>query len=241
MDSIYETSFKVEPWQVDRFQRLKTSELAKLFQIAAIEHTEELGAGREHTFDKNLLWIISRIKGRVKRPLMYGEKVTFRSWPLDTMHIIFPRCYSIEDASGEEIVRASSLWLLIDREKREMVFPDEYGIIIPSDNGMERYSLPSDLAGFHQDQSKQIKIEYSDLDLNGHVNNTQYFQWVDNIHNEDWHRHHFFSDFQMNFKKELSADDTAQIVSKEEENKLMVAGKNDEGEIFTFKGVFELI
>lgn len=209
--------------------------MAKLFQIAAIEHTESLGAGREYTLDKGLLWIVSRIKVSVKRPLVYGEKVVFKSWPLETMHVIFPRCYSIETEEGDEIIKASSLWMLIDSNNRKMVFPDEYNITIPADNGMPQYPSPADLVPFEGKSWGSRTIEYTDLDLNGHVNNTTYFDWVDSIHNEEWHKNHFYSDFQMNFRKELSGYESPCIYSEETNDVLRVKGLSKEKDVFAFQ------
>jgi medium-chain acyl-[acyl-carrier-protein] hydrolase len=50
---------------------------------------------------------------------------------------------------------------------------------------------------------KVREVRYSDLDLNGHVNNTRYLDWIDDLHTPDWHGKHLPKMFQINFKKEI--------------------------------------
>lgn len=50
---------------------------------------------------------------------------------------------------------------------------------------------------------KVREVRYSDLDLNGHVNNTRYLDWIDDLHTPDWHGKHLPKLFQINFKKEI--------------------------------------
>ena len=80
---------------------------------------------REKTLDKGLLWIITRQQIRLFRLPLYDETVTLSSWPGETLHLYFPRFFRLTDAAGGTLLEASTLWALMDRESRHIVFPEE--------------------------------------------------------------------------------------------------------------------
>ncbi len=147
----------------------------ELLQTASIRHTEALGMGREKTLDRGLLWVVARQYAAISRMPRYDEHITVRSWPGETMHVLFPRYYEILGQNGETLVRASALWSLIDRETRKTVFPEEYGVEIAGvETGREAPYLTK-LAVLDMPNRFAFTVPYSYADLNGHMNNTRYF------------------------------------------------------------------
>ena len=131
MSGIYERELLLGSEHVDCFRRLRVSTLMELLQTASIRHTEELGMGREKTLDKGLLWVIARQHVIVERMPVYDERIIVRSWPGETMRVLFPRYYEIASAAdGAVLVKGSAVWSLMDVESRTTAFPDEYGVEI---------------------------------------------------------------------------------------------------------------
>lgn len=172
---IYEKKLRLLSSDVDIDRRLRTSVLFSMFQEAAIAHTEQLGMGREKTLDKGLLWIVTLQSLEIDRMPCYDEDLVLRSWPGDTMHLLFPRYYSMESADGETLLRASSLWSLLDAETRGIVFPEKHGIAIKGVKTGDEISLPSAPRSIPASASRELTVPYSMTDLNGHLNNTRYF------------------------------------------------------------------
>lgn len=175
MRKIYETSLLLGSEHVNMQRTLRTSELFSLLQQASIRHTEELGMGREKTLDKGLLWVVTRQFVKIERMPVYDERITVRSWPGDTMRVLFPRYYEILSESGETLVRASAVWTLIDAEERGFVFPEEHGIEISGvETGTELPYL-TQMKTLPAEHQFRFTVPYSYVDLNGHMNNTRYF------------------------------------------------------------------
>ena len=172
--SIYSLNYRIRSIDVDHRRRLKTSVLFSMLQEAAIAHTEELGMGRDKTLDKGLLWIITHQRAEIKRMPEYGEDVILKSWPGDNMHLIFPRYFSMETASGEPLLKVSALWALMDENTRTVAFPENHGIIIDGVHTGGEIELPSNVKPLLCTKSKEITVPYSFVDLNGHMNNTRY-------------------------------------------------------------------
>ena len=182
MGAFYEQELLLGSEHVDCFRRLRTSTLFELLQTASIRHTEELGMGREKTLDKGLLWVITRQHVLIDRWPLYDERITVRSWPGDTMHVLFPRYYEIvTKETGELLLRASALWMLLDQKTRRFVFPENAGIVIEGAECGREIALPTAPKGLPLTEEKPFAVPFSYVDLNGHMNNTRYFDLADDL------------------------------------------------------------
>ncbi len=173
--SVYSTTLRLRNKDVNLHRLLRTATLFELMQEASIRHTEELGMGREMTLDRGLLWMVTLQRAEISRMPAYDETITLESWPGETMHLLFPRYYRVLDEAGNTLVSASALWALVDQETRRMVFPDRYGVHVEgcvTGNEIELPSPPRQAAG---GESGVFTVPFSYLDLNGHMNNTRYF------------------------------------------------------------------
>ena len=179
--SIYCETLQLRSRDVDLHRRLRTSRLFELFQEASIRHTEQLGMGREKTLDKGLLWIVTLQEADIARMPVYDETVTLESWPGETMHVFFPRYYRVLDAAGECLVTGSAMWMLLESESRKMVFPDRHGIVIEGVKTGHETALPSPVGRVEGSESGTFTVPYSYVDLNGHMNNTRYFDLTEDL------------------------------------------------------------
>ena len=173
--SVYREQILLRSKDVDMFRRLRTSELFRLLQEASIRHTEQLGMGRDKTLDRGILWVLLMQRAEIARMPEYDERVVLKSWPGKTMHLLFPRYYSLETAEGEPLLKASALWSLVDQKTRKVVFPEKYGVVIEGVVTGEEIAMPGAVAKADCDRERDFTVPYSFVDLNGHMNNTRYF------------------------------------------------------------------
>ena len=179
--SIYRETLRLRSRDVDLYRRLRTSRLFELFQEASIRHTEQLGMGREKTLDKGLLWIVTLQEAEIARMPVYDETITLVSWPGDTMHLFFPRYYRVLDEAGECLVAGNALWMLIESESRKMVFPDRHSIAIEGVKTGHETALAKPVGRVEGSESAAFTVPYSYVDLNGHMNNTRYFDLAEDL------------------------------------------------------------
>ena len=179
--SIYRETLQLRSRDVDLHRRLRTSRLFELFQEASIRHTEQLGMGREMTLDKGLLWIVTLQEANIARMPVYDETITLESWPGETMHLFFPRYYRVLSETGECLIEGSAMWMLIESESRRMVFPDRHGIVIEGVKTGHETALPSPVGRVVGGESSAFTVPYSYVDLNGHMNNTRYFDLTEDL------------------------------------------------------------
>ncbi len=234
MSEPFREQIKLTSSDVDMFRRLRTSAMFRMFQEISIAHTELLGAGREKTLDKGALWVMTRMRVVTKRPALYDEHITLVSWPGQTMHCVFPRFYRILDANGETLADASGLWALIDAKTRRIVFPDELGVDIEGCQVQNELALPEALAAFEPLEAHTRTAHYCDADLNGHVNNTRYLDWMDDLAGQEFHRAHFWRELQINYQSEIPPGSRVELSARRTYTALQASGAAGGKTAFSF-------
>ena len=164
-------------------RRLRMSDLFRLLEEASIAHTEQLGCTRDKTLDRGLLWIITRQLVEIDEMPAYDEEILVRSWQGEMQHVFFPRFYEIERA-GEVIIRGQALWMLMEEEPRTMAMPEDYDIYIPGRPDAGDMMLPAVVipeAAGEAAAGSPLVTRFSQVDINGHMNNTRYFDVIDDM------------------------------------------------------------
>ncbi len=204
--NIYRIKRQVLSSDVDPALNLKISTLFTWMQEAAIAHTIEMGVTRQKSFDLGLLWVVIQYRIRFEKLPAYDDIVTLTSWPGKDMHLFFPRYFKLEAQSGETIAAASSIWGLMSREERRIVFPEEHGIHIPQTVTGDEIELPARIRSSKPEKTLAFTVPYSYLDLNGHMNNARYFDLASDHMSEEL-RHRPVKELQADFVGEARFGD----------------------------------
>ena len=179
--SVFQQTVRIRDCDVSFNRKLRPSCLFSLMQEASIDHTEQLGAGRDKTLDRGFLWVLTRQKILINRMPEYDERVLFESWPGETMHVLFPRYYRMLDTAGKLLLSASALWTLIDAENRGLIFPQQEGIVVPGEITGNEIPLSSGIRSMPAAETKHFAVPYSHTDINGHMNNIRYIDECENM------------------------------------------------------------
>lgn len=226
MKDYYEQAYTVLSSDTDAFQRLRLSRLFTLLQEAAIAHTTELGFGREKTLDKGYLWVITVQQALISRLPRYDEKITVASMPGEMMHVFYPRYYRIADAEGNELLNAAALWALMDREKRTTVFPEDSGVVIEgtTPDGQVFYPRPPKMP--QNGEAIPFTVPYSYTDLNGHMNNTRYFDLAEDLMPEALRRAEI-KEISAEFSGEARYGDQITVTTEVKDSTFLLAGAGE--------------
>ncbi len=178
----YEESRELRTSDCDFMGRWRFSAMLEAMQEAAGIHSARLSCGREELIRKNAAWVLVRSEVRVNRYPKVGERVTVKTFHGKTRHAFYPRYYVVTDGEGKEIAVSSSLWVLMDLGTRETVSGEKIGVKLP-DNPDAKPPLPFPAAikpieG--ETRESEYRARYTDLDVNEHVNNTKYADWICN-------------------------------------------------------------
>ena len=221
---MYEREYRILSSDTDAKRRLRLSRLFTFLQEASIAHTTELGMGREKTLDRGLLWIVTLQQADIVRLPEYDERIRLFSWPGDTMHLLFPRYYRVEDEAGETIVRASALWALMDSATRRVVFPEEWGIEIVGERTGAEPAPPAAPRSPKDGETDIFTVPYSYVDLNGHMNNTRYFDLAEDRMPEEL-RAGSAARVRAEYSREARLGDTVSLKSETADGTFLLLGE----------------
>ena len=151
-------------------------------QEAAGEHSTAMGCGRETLVKQDMGWVVVRMELQMDRYPVFGEEVTIRTYHRPGRHRFFPRYFIIRDGEGNEIGKGSSLWVLMDLTTRQSVAADRLPAQLTDNSDMpEALPLPGGIAALDAPaECFTLEPRYTELDANGHVNNTKYADWLCN-------------------------------------------------------------
>lgn len=197
MEPIYSKEFTLSHIHVDRFGYAKPSVLLYFVQEAAGEHCALLAVDREHLSHKHLFWAVTRSKVQVTRLPRLGETVTVKTWPMPTTRVAYPRSVVAYDAKGEELFRSISLWVLMDDRSRAMILPGKSGVVVYGTLTGNELTVPHAIAARPMENTAVRHVGYTLLDQNGHMNNTRYMDWLDDLLPSAFHRSHPVQEFTL--------------------------------------------
>lgn len=211
MQPIYVKEFEVSPVAVDHFGRLKASRLLAYLQDVAGDHSAILGTDQKALTDKNLFWAVIRHRVQISRLPQSGEKLRIETWPMPTTRTAYPRSTIAYDEAGNECFRSISLWILMDAQSRAMVLPGKSGVEV---GGLLRgceLRAPSSILPREMRNLQERTVRYTDLDVNGHMNNCRYLDWVEDLLPSAFHENHEIRELTLCYMSEVRENEQVQL------------------------------
>ena len=211
MEPIYTQKFTLTDMHTDRFGRAKPSALLYFVQEAAGQHCALLAVDHDTLSHKHLFWAVTRNRVQVTRLPRLGETITVETWPMPTTRVAYPRSVVAYDGNGNELFRSISLWVLMDDRSRTMILPGKSGITVDGTLTGTELTVPHAIATRPMDNTVLRTVGYSLLDRNGHMNNTRYLDWVDDLLSSDFHLAHPVQEFTLCYLNEAREGDAIEL------------------------------
>lgn len=235
---VYETDYRVSYTDADLNRRLRISRLFTLLQEVSVTHAAALGLGDDKTLDAGLLWIVTLQQANVTRMPVYDEPIRIATWPGKLRHILFPRYYRVTDAHGNVLIEASALWALMDETTRKIAFPEQRGLT-PAEADVETdIPLPVPPRSPKSDAAGSFTVPLSYVDLNGHMNNTRYFDLAEDRMPETF-RSRKVCTIRSEYAKEARLDAELSLKSETVGDTFLLSGENDGGRVFRIALTYE--
>ncbi|MBQ7325574.1 MAG: hypothetical protein IJW98_07510 [Clostridia bacterium] len=241
MNRIFEKEYTLRAGDFDKFDRLHPAAVLDLFQDAAGQHADQLGIGYETLHKRSLMWALVRVKFRFLAPAHRYQTVKVKTWPLEPRRLSHRREYCIEDENGERLVEGSSEWVIMDSVERNLrwmptLYPMdfEFHTELMCDKRLDRIQrvLPESKVAY------VVHAGFSDLDINEHVNNVKYANYVMNAINPT--REEEIESFQVDYRKEVPPESELRVYCDREADCIYAYGNTaDNTAMFVCKLTFK--
>ena len=177
--TLFQRQYRIHGYEAGALGTVKFATILNHFQDIAEGHAQQLGVSIENIKPMGLMWVLSRYHIRLTRLPLSGEAISIRTWPSGWERLFAIRDFEILDEQGRCCGIASSAWLVLNAEnnrplKAHDCFPNLQIHPQRAINAVWR-KLP---AVERVDSRREFQVLHHDLDINGHVNNTQYAVWA---------------------------------------------------------------
>ena len=190
MQPIFQQNFTITDNCVDCFGRLKPSMILYYVQEVAGRHFDVISMDYDALAQKGMIWAIIRQKVQISRIPKRGETIRVETWPMPTTRVAYPRSVVAYDAEGSEVFRSISIWVLMDINSRNMILPGKSGISVVGTLRGNELAAPNALPAKNLLNHRNRTVSFTDLDRNGHMNNTRYLDWIDDLIPSAFHQEH---------------------------------------------------
>jgi medium-chain acyl-[acyl-carrier-protein] hydrolase len=175
---VREDTFTVKTYECQPDGSIKLHVLMQHLQEVAATHAEQLGFGYNRLNQISSYWVLSNFRIEIDRLPRWNDEVTIRTWPSGSTRVIATREFIGQDSLGAELFRAGSEWMVLDRQKNRPKNLLRLGLDLPTSEPkalaekLNRLEPRNDYS-----EVQRVRVPHSSIDLNGHVNNTEYVRW----------------------------------------------------------------
>jgi len=209
--TIWTQTYDVNTIVLDNQKRLGLFGLLNILQDAAWIHAGHSGWGYEDLIRRGTIWVLARQKLVMSDWPVWGDRVAIRTWGRPTAGPLALREFEIV-VGDRKLGECTTSWLILDLETRRPTKLDRaaFDRQCRTDGFLtieaKKIAVPSGLK-----PAAEFQVRNSDLDVNGHVNNTRYAQWVTDTMTADELARYAITEYEVNFLAETGVGDTVVI------------------------------
>lgn len=231
MYEIYERTFPITSTEVDVYGNCRPAAFLSFFQDLATEHAVLTASDQSYlTAEYHAIWMLVRVWYRLRRPLRMGERLALRTWQRGAGGLIVYRDFDLLVAD-ELVGEAVSAWVVADIDSRKMLRPGsvEHIAMAPVPDCVKDKQLKLIHTPKERKRIYTKTVRYSDLDINGHMNNTKYADVMLDALTVEELRDRFICEMQLNYSRECLAGESMDICRCMGEDSCYIDGCSEDG------------
>ena len=178
--NVWHQNFAIRSYEVDCHSRLSIVSVFNFMQEAASQHADALGVSIQQLLSENYTWLLSRLKIKMNTYPVWNDQLTVDTWPSGVQRLFALRDFELKNQNNHTVGAALSAWLVLDTVKKRPVRVSSFVDRLRPVEG--NHILPDQLdklpAVENHTHERIFRVRYRDLDINQHVNNASYVEWM---------------------------------------------------------------
>lgn len=180
---VLEKTVGVTDKYVDKSGKMTLKGMLDVMQECAHEHLAAVNLSVEKLMEKGMMLFVTRISCKMCRMPERGEVLSTKTWTLPERRAGLLR-YHTMDVGSERVIDAVSQWVSVDINSRRLIssqgFIDAWNSpFAEMANGCPAPKKLRETCDFNS--QNEIIIDENRLDFYGHVNNSEYASFIDEI------------------------------------------------------------
>ena len=204
MGLTYQMKMKIPFDMADMNGHIKLPDVILLsLQVSGMQSIE-LGVSDKAILENyNLVWIITDYDIEVARLPRFAEEITIETEALSYNRLFCYRRFTIYDEAGQELIHMMATFVLMDRDSRK-VHAVESEIVAPYQSDFDKKLIRgSKYDSLNEPIIKDYHVRFYDLDMNGHVNNSKYLDWIFEVMGADFLTQYIPKKINLKYVKEV--------------------------------------
>lgn len=228
----FEEEHRIRGYEVGPNRKTTMITIANLLQEVASNHVVSMWGRSDEGFASDpemakdgLIFVMTRMQIQIDEYPKWGDVVRFETWFGITGRMRASREWLVKDNSGNEIGRATSTWVTINMKTRRLgKVPDRTRERLAAFQYKEQNAFPDDkmqlkLPDLTSDEEVDVKIpqiaRVSDMDMNGHINNVTYVNWILETIPEEVQDERQLYQIEIDYKNECTSGDLVHPLAEE--------------------------
>ncbi len=240
-DNIYKENYIIYSDDCDAHSITKLDWFFEIVQEIGGYHSALLKCSIQDLKKLGLTWVISRENLEIKKYPKWRDKIHVETWAeLPFRRVLVPRIVVARNDDNEIIFKSTTLWAIIDLKTNKPIEPmailEKIGV--PQKACNEKFYIKK--REFFNEEFPIIgtttpNINYSDTDLNHHVNNISYIRWVLQSLPNSFRDEYITTNIDVSWLKQTYITDNVKLITNSESKDNL----NEENPIFYHKLVRE--
>ena len=208
-EDVYGYKSSINVYNVDMKRKARPAGLLRAMQECGSRQMADQRPSYDELLDKGQALMLSRLDMIIPREVYLDEPIDVYTWPCPSMRATFLRNYLVRK-NGETAAMISSQWSLVNSETRRIMKVEdvdfsnftmyEYVDVMPESKFKISREDADALAESEPVGFKTVRL--SDVDYNGHMNNTRCMEWVDDLLPSEFHGAHHPREFTVCYYSE---------------------------------------
>ena len=226
---MYTYKTRVSYSRLDKEGKVPYHEILNYLQDCSTFQSEALGVGVEYLQEKNKAWVLLAYMVQIFHELQLGEEIEVGTCPIDFGKVMATRQFFIKDKEGNFIVKAESIWSLIDiRQRIPVRIQEEYTRAYIPETAFESIKTSRKIRfTSSKEPMDTISVHGYDIDTNGHVNNANYLRMIYDYIPKDAG----YNQIEIVYNKEALAGEKILCAKYKEADGLGISLESDSGEM----------
>jgi acyl-ACP thioesterase len=214
---IYSATYRLHTNYVDGQKKLSLPGLFIFLQEIAWEHATLRGFGYDHLKALGQFWVLSKVKVLLYDYPQWNDELRIDTWSKTPELLTAYRDFEGYDTTCRRLFSATSAWHILSEGayRPQRVDALKQSFVIPENKHAIAEKLAKLPAPATTSATALHKVLWSDIDVNMHVNNSRFVQWVIDSFPADFLLSHRVSEIEVNFLQQAVLGDQYYINTQE--------------------------